>query len=508
MLKQALFVAALVLSSASASAGIVTGTVVNSLGQPVFNANLDADYSSGGGNPTVSNDATNSLGQFATTITPDGICDITINPPTGMPQYPLILKDVVVVGTVNLGTLVLPDAVVLTGTVRNYLNQPVAGLNIDVLDAAGNLENTKNDFTDVFGNFSIAALKGVNTLQLDPSGLLPQCAPREVALNLSGNTALGTITLAQGFTLSATVRRTNGTGVANVDLDVMSSATGDKLYTPGDNSNATGLVDVVVPSGTYDLEFCPAFADHLLTTVQLGKVVTTTTNLGIVTLPGGVVLSGTVQAFNGSKYAGVDVDVFQASNGVEIPLCADNTASNGTYQVIVPTGTFHVKFTPPGCLPLGSQQVNNVVVSTNKLQNGTLPSASSGTVVGSGTVGTGGFVPTIAGVCTPRIGNAQFGVQIANARGGATAFLSFTPNVLAATQIVGSMSTLSMKPLLRIQLGGTPGVAGAGSGIFSVPIADKPALVGLTLKARAFVIDPAGVNHRAWSPYLHATIVL
>ncbi|MCK6444757.1 MAG: hypothetical protein L6Q99_00030 [Planctomycetes bacterium] len=502
------FLAASVFLAARADAGIVTGTVVNALGQPVAQVNLDAAPSSGGGNPTVSNDSTNALGQFATTITPDGVYDITFNPPPTMAPYPVVLKDVVVVGTVNLGTIVLPDAVTLTGTVRNYLNQPVAGVNLDVLDPSGNLEPTSNDTTDVFGNFNIAVLKGVNTLQIDPAGLLPLSAPREIQLNLAGNTALGNVTLQQGFTLSATVRRSNGTAVANVDIDVASSSTKQKLYTPGDNSNATGLVDVVVPAGTYDVEFCPVFNDHLQCVVQTNKVVTTTTNLGVVTLPAGVVLSGTVQAFNGTKYAGVDVDLFLASTGAEVPLCLDNTASNGSYQVIVPTGTFHVKFTPPGCLPLGSQQVNNVVISTNKTQNGTLPSVSSGTVVGTGTPGTGGLVPTIAGVCTPRLGNASYGVAVANARGGATAFLSFTPNVLGATHVSGPFGLANEKPLLRIKLGGAAGVAGAGSGTFELPIKNEPALLGLTLKARCFVVDPNGAADRAWTPYLHATLVL
>jgi hypothetical protein len=358
--------AASVLIAASAHAGIVTGTVVNALGQPVAQVNLDAAASSGGGNPTVNNDATNALGQFATTITPDGVYDIKFNPPPSMVPYPVVLKDVVVVGTVNLGTIVLPDAVMLTGSVRNYLNQPVAGVNLDVLDPSGNLEPTTNDTTDIFGNFQISVLKGVNTLQIDPAALLPLSAPREIQLNLANDTALGTVPLQQGFLLSATARRSNGTGVASVDIDVASSATKQKLYTPGDNSNATGLVDVVVPAGTYDVEFCPPFADHLQCTVQTNKVVTTTTNLGVVTLPAGVVLSGTVQAFNGAKYSGVDVDLFLTSTGVEVPLCLDNTASNGSYQVIVPTGTFNVKFTPPGCLALASQQVNGVVISANK----------------------------------------------------------------------------------------------------------------------------------------------
>jgi hypothetical protein len=507
--KQLSAVAAFVLTASLAHAGVITGTVRNSAGQPVAGVNIDADFSSGGGNPTVLNDGTDANGQFTTTITPDGVFDLTFVPPPPMAPLVLVLKDVAVVGTVNLGVVTLPPGVWLSGTVRNHLNQPLGGLNIDLLDAGGDLLATNNDFTDAFGNFMVAAPKGAVTLQLDPGALLPLEAPREMALALTADTALGTLTLQQGFAVSATVRRTNGTGVADVDVDVTDVATGQKLYTPGDNSNATGLVDVVVPAGTYDIEFCPPFAEHLVAKFIAGQSVAATANLGVQTLQAGVVLSGTVQAFNGVKHAGVDVDVTFASSGVDVALCADNTAANGTYAVIVPTGTFHIRFTPPGCLPLGSVKASNVVIAANKVQNGTLPSASSGTVVGSGTPGTGGLIPTLNGVCTPRIGNGLYGFGVGNARGGAHAFLSYTPNnVLAAPISIGGHVLAKRQQLLHIQLGGAAGVAGAGSGTFELPIADNPALVGLTLKARCYVFDPQAAYQHAWSPAVHATIGL
>ncbi|MCE9592621.1 MAG: carboxypeptidase-like regulatory domain-containing protein [Planctomycetes bacterium] len=501
--------AAIVLIASLAHAGVITGTVRNAAGQPVAGVNINASFSSGGGNPTLLNDGTDAAGHFTTTITPDGVYDITFVPPASMVPLVLVLKNVAVVGTVNLGTLTLPAGVWLSGTVRNHLNQPIGGVNLDVLDAGGNLLPTNNDFTDAFGNFQVAVPAGPITFQLDPGATVPLAAPIEMALDLAADTSLGILALKQGFTVSATVRRTNGTGVASVDVDVMSVATGQKLYTPGDNSSSTGLVDVVVPAGTYDVEFCPPFADHLVATTLFGKVVAATTNLGVITLPAGVVLSGTVQAFNGVKYANVDVDLTNASTGADVTLCADNTASNGTYAVVVPTGTFHVKFTPPGCLPLGSFKASSVVIAANKVQNGTLPSASSGAIFGIGTPGTGGLVPTLSGVCTPRVGNALYGLSLANARGGAHAFMTYSPtNVLAATLFTGGGILAKRQPLVHIKLGGAAGVAGAGSGMFDLPIANNAALVGLTLKARAYVLDPAAAYQHAWTPALHATIVL
>ena len=53
-----------------------------------------------------------------------------------------------------------------------------------------------------------------------------------------------------GFLMTALVRGPGGAALENVDTDVLDSLTGAQLYTPGDNTDEFGLVDVVVPAGT------------------------------------------------------------------------------------------------------------------------------------------------------------------------------------------------------------------------------------------------------------------
>jgi len=71
------FTALLALSPAT-RAGVITGRVVDSLGNGVAGVNIAVD---GSGGPTIANGGTNAGGFFTATITPDGVYDLTFEPP-------------------------------------------------------------------------------------------------------------------------------------------------------------------------------------------------------------------------------------------------------------------------------------------------------------------------------------------------------------------------------------------------------------------------------------------
>lgn len=503
---------ALLSFASPALAGVIVGRVVDPNGVGVANVNIAADFSSGGGNPTVANGGTDVNGFFTTTITPNGVFDITFTPP-GPPVTTLLVRelfDVSVVGTIDLGTIVLPAGNAVTGRAVNPFGAGVAGVNLDVLDAAGNLLTIPNDSTDLLGNFTLAVPSGALTLRFDTSPVVGQTlAPKQLELAVAGNIALGDVPLAQGYVLSGFAKRTNLTGVLDVDLDVYDTATGVKLYTPNDNSQSTGSFFVVVPAGTFDVRFCPPFSALLVAREIAALHVVANTNLGDVILQPGVVLSGTVQAFNGLKYAGVDVDLKVSATGASVILCDDNTTAIGTYQVVVPTGTFDVRFTPPYSLPLASQIVPGVVISANKVQNGTLPSCPFYANSGNGTPGTGGLVPQLtASGGSPRLGNPDYALVVSGGRGGASAVVVWTPSVNPVGPFPAGTVLTTASGYRAITLSGTPGVAGAGSGVVALPIGSQPFLSGLALQARAYVIDRGSPSGRAFTPYLNATLQL
>ncbi|MCC7012229.1 MAG: hypothetical protein IT454_06700 [Planctomycetes bacterium] len=499
------------LPSAPAFAGVVTGRVM--LGTtPVAGANLNFDpQSGGGGGVTELNDGTDAQGFFTTTVTPNNVYEMTIVPPPGSNALVKVVPNVTIgLVTNNLGTIQLDAGVLLSGRCVNTAGAGVAGVNIDVLDAQGNDVLLAGDTSDALGFFSLAVPSGAIEVRFDTTpvigGLL---APRALNLDLSANHALGNVALQPGFVLSAVTRRqSNNLAVSGVDIDVVDVATDALLYTPGDKSNASGLVDVVVPAGTYDVRFEAPFALHLVGQELDNRVVGASTSLGTLLLQAGVVLSGTVAGFDGTLHGGVDVDVRNSSTGIGVYLGHDNTSTSGLYQVIVPTGTFDVTFSPPVAIPYGAQVLPGVVIAANKVQNGSLPSCPFHTTVGSGIAGSGGIVPQISSLGgAPRVGNSAYAVEVTQARGFAKAIVIYslqtTPNPLPAP-------CAPFAPMNRrvFQLGGAPGVAGAGSGTYAFPFANDPLTAGHLFRAWIFVRDSAAPNGLSRTNELRATLCL
>ncbi len=513
LLRSSLSTLALLLAFASTSqAGVITGRVVDFNGVGVSGVNINADFSSGGGNPTLLNDGTDINGNFTTTITPNGVFDITFLPPAPPLTTHLVkeLFNVSVVGTINLGTIVLPRGYALSGHVLNPSGLGVADVNLDVIDASGVSLFLQNDLTNGLGAFNVAVPLGSHTLRFDTSLVVGQVlAPKQIPQTIAGNTDLGNLTLAQGFTLTGTVVRSNLNPVAGVDLNVYESASGTKLYTPGDTTSGTGSFSIVVPAGIFDVRFSPPFAQLLVAKELQNQVVNANTNFGSVILQNGVVLSGTVQAFNGLKYAGVDVDVFLSGSTTQIVLFNDNTTATGTYQVVIPVGTFDVRFTPLYSMPLASQFVNAVVVTANKVVNGTLPTCPFYSNSGAGTAGTGAAIPQLVATGgAPRLGNPDYALALSNGRGGAVAVFAWTPSTRPVGPFNGINYLTTLGGYRVVTLSGASGVAGAGSASVSVPIGSQAVLNGLTLNARAYVLDPAAAGGKAYTPFLDATMKL
>jgi hypothetical protein len=364
----------LLLLTPTAGAGVITGRVVDSLGNGVGGVNIAAEGSS---TPTVTNGGTDPDGFFTTTISPDGVYDLFFEPPAPPATTHLtrVLTAVNVSGTVDLGNVVLAPGVALTGRcVRAVGGSAVPGVNLDLIADGANLP-VVGDSTDALGQFSIAVPTGPIEVRFKTDGTgTPLLAPLALDLSLSSGTNIGDVLLQPGFVLSAIVRRqSNNAAVVNADIDLFDSLTGDKIYTPSDNTDSAGFVDVVVAAGTYDFEVGPQFADRLVSTTLLSQTVSANTFLGTILLQPGVVLSGTIQDYLGNVYKDIDVDLRDSATQAKVTLTGDNTDETGFYAVVVPTGIFDVEFEPPLGLPLGSQTIPNVTITGDTTLDGTLP---------------------------------------------------------------------------------------------------------------------------------------
>lgn len=500
-----LALAALLGTSNLAFGDLIVGHVVDQNGVPVPGVNIDAIRVSNGNDQNLANDGTNATGDFSTTI-PSGLYDIYFfaPPPPQTTLLPKVIKNVVVVGTKDLGTVQFQLGVSLSGHVQTSAGIPISQVTVRVIDqVAGADVPLAIHRTDAFGNFNVAVPANALEVQLLSATVpLQLFESRSIKVTPLTSTNLGNQTLRDGFAVTAHCQRaSNAAQVPGVNVDVVDVATGVKLLTPNDNTDTFGNVTVIVPAGTYDISFCPLFASRLVTTSLLGQVISGTTDLGNIALEAGFVLSGTIRNYNGTPIAGADVDVRKKFPSTKIILCGDNSNASGAYAVMVPAGTLKVTFHPPNFgMSLGNDVHKNVVVSGDTVLDGALPFCAPAVNYGVGLAGKGGFVPhitTVGGAATPD--NQNFALQLSNGLGGGAAFLTLSLGQASfpfagGTLLVNANSCCSIT--IPVPLGGTSGVAGAGNKTYVLPFS-LTAAVGYNLYAQYFVIDAAAPQ--GWS---------
>jgi hypothetical protein len=189
-------VLALLALSPALRADLITGKVVNAQGIGVANVDIDA-VNNDGSDPTLTNDGTDALGFFSTTVIPGGTYDFLFIPPEGSPYAVLTLKDVTVIGTKALGTLTLPPGAVVTGQVKDPQGQPLEAVNLDVVDpVSGDSQFTPGDLTDDTGHFSIVVPLGTWDLTFESTSQTGALmAPLKLAETFTGPVNLGVITM-------------------------------------------------------------------------------------------------------------------------------------------------------------------------------------------------------------------------------------------------------------------------------------------------------------------------
>lgn len=120
---------------------------------------------------------------------------------------------------------------------------------------------------------------------------------------------------------------------------------------------------------------------------------------------------------------------------------------------------------------------------------------------GTGSPGTGGFVPVIISNAPEKIGNNDWKIGVGNGLSGAFAVAIGSPVAQPGQMINGipveiDLSQATVFP--PMQLSGT--VPGEGTATWKMPIPNDPTLVGQTLFIQCFVIDPQAAGNFAASP--------
>ena len=131
-------------------------------------------------------------------------------------------------------------AFTISGTLRNPSSQPVANTDVKLFDHNGNPIGIPLVTTNAAGFYTINNVPNDQYLvgfEPDPSTHL---RPQQVQARVQDANLTVDATLSLGVLLSGHVRNAAGTPLAGIDLNV-TDTNGDLLYTPRDNTDATGF---------------------------------------------------------------------------------------------------------------------------------------------------------------------------------------------------------------------------------------------------------------------------
>ena len=266
---------------------------------------------------------------------------------------------------------------VVSGQVTDGQGQPIPDVNIDFILVATGVEflpPNNTDRTDALGNYTVTAPAGVYDMFFIPPLGSTLAGHAEEGVNLNVAQTVDVVLEQAWFVSGAVLRADTGQPVAaGLDLDFEDLSTGQKIHTPRDSTDAFGKYNVAVPVGIYEvtldgpqpeLPTDPAQLAHgVLAEVSVdgsGDV-----SLPTVTLELGYVVSGDVFSNLGIPLAGADLDFLLAGTSQDIFSKNDNTDAGGSYETIVPAGTYDIEVHAPAGAPFASTRRTNVVIAAD-----------------------------------------------------------------------------------------------------------------------------------------------
>lgn len=302
---------------------------------------------------------------------PDGIYRIVYRPVFGERYVPVELSYVEVTADITID-VVLKGGYFVSGTVTGP-GGPVAGADLDAEDSeTGESIYMQGDNTDTEGFYHITVPPGIFDISVEPpesSNLAPAIV---YDVSVLGDLTLH-FSLETGYQVYGNVSGPTGSGVADADINVEDSDTGEKLYTPGDDTDESGNYQVIVPAGNYNIYVVPQIDDRIAPAIEYDVFVLGDFLLNF-NLEAGHLMTGTVSDPEASGAGNVDLDVIDPPTEEELFTPDDNTDNSGTYQLVIPTGVYDIAFKPPVIPPyLAPVYLENQIIVSDVVIDVTLP---------------------------------------------------------------------------------------------------------------------------------------
>lgn len=352
--------------SDQALAATLTGRITRTGGAGVHPCDIDV-WNDQGDPVVLVGDTTTTNGNYSLTL-PPGRYDVRFQPAMGSHLFDELRKGVQVTTTTTLDRT-LSDASYLTGRVVDSAGHGVANVNLDFRspETGEQAGNQQDDQTLTDGTFLALVDPGIWDVEILAPIAMRLVPGRVEAVNLLADASLPDHPLASGHIATITVIDQGFFPVADADLDVRPATGGPELFTPKDNTDAAGFLQLVLPSGTYDFTATPPPATALASRTARQVVVTSDVAVPDLDLPPGVLLSARSVGPTLAPVAGVDCDVDSLPLLRRLEVAGDASSASGTYNMRVPAHDYRVTFIPPVAtrlLPVRYATVN-VPAATN-----------------------------------------------------------------------------------------------------------------------------------------------
>ncbi|HJQ97837.1 MAG TPA: IPT/TIG domain-containing protein, partial [Candidatus Polarisedimenticolaceae bacterium] len=152
--------------------------------------------------------------------------------------------------------------------------------------------------------------------------------------------------------VSGRVLDDHGAPLANAKLKFYAALDGSRQGTTRDDTDAAGNFSILLPLNTFNVNVeAPASRDLLVSRLS-NVVIAGPTSLGDIPLPAGQGMSGLVIGPGGGPIQNVNVNVVDAVTRSTVRLAHDSSNKDGTFRVVVPSGTYDIQYGPPACTQL------------------------------------------------------------------------------------------------------------------------------------------------------------
>lgn len=231
------------------------GRVRAASGRAILGARIEFDaLPSGERIPSLGN-TSSAFGTFAAHVA-HGTYTVTATPPESTALAPVRITPWTMPGADTL-TFVLPEAAILSGSVRDGAGAPVGGARLSFDRESDDVRMpAAENRTAADGTYRTRVEPGTYQVLVVPPVGGRLAAKRVSGVDLTSSAALDVV-LEPGLQVGGIVLDSLGRPLADADWDVTDLDTGLGVPTPGDNTDGDGRFALVLPPGHYRLTLTP-----------------------------------------------------------------------------------------------------------------------------------------------------------------------------------------------------------------------------------------------------------